>query len=386
MQRWLRESRSGTGRLRTAWGQAILVATIVVVAGCTAPDSVDAPAISDRAEILDREDIAPMGTFTVEDTVVAGPAPVDSARSLGNPNRVGSVEVPVRVYTPVTSQPSSSTEPLRSNNSAPWATIVWCHGGSFVHGNLDWPETDWIARRFAEAGVQVYAVDYVLASDKVKAPAPSNDVMAVLDWVTATADGPVAIGGASAGAHLAVTATVTVARANETEPPAAMLLLYPTLHRVQPLNPKIAALTADLPAQRQFSEARILDMYDFYLGSGFDADPDNSGRTGAGDGAAENVGDDEFASESFVVGELPQHELAHLPPTVIVNAEADDLRASGEEFARQLQDASVPVVSSFIPGTVHGFMNRPNESTQSELDARQTADLFMTELRNTVTS
>lgn len=65
---------------------------------------------------------------------------------------------------------------------------------------------------------------------------------------------------------------------------------------------------------------------------------------------------------AIVAGELPADRLALLPPTVIIDAEFDDLRASGEQFAGPLREAGVPVVEHVQAGTVHGYLNRPEES------------------------
>ena len=83
----------------------------------------------------------------------------------------------------------------------------------------------------------------------------------------------------------------------------------------------------------------------------------------------------------MVAGELPADRLQLLPPTVIVNADADDLRASGEEFAEQLAAAGVTVVESVQPGTVHGYMNRPEESEQARRNVTETISKFIAELR-----
>ncbi|UOQ56827.1 alpha/beta hydrolase [Leucobacter allii] len=278
----------------------------------------------------------------ITDLVLAGPAA--TARP-GTPNRLGSASVPVRRYEPA---------------AGSWATLVWAHGGSFVHGGLDWPEADWAARRFAEAGLRVYSVDYALASEAVQAPAGANDVGAVLDWALAEHAGePVAVGGASAGGHLAAQAALDAARARAADPaergPAALVLEYPTLHRVQRPDPAIAAVTAALPEARRFPPERIAAMYDVAFG---------------GDAAA-----------AIPVGERAAAELALLPPTVIVNADADDLRASAEQFAEQLRAAGVPVTESVQPGTVHGYLNRPEESERARADARDTIGRFVAELR-----
>ncbi len=273
---------------------------------------------------------------------VAGPA---AGREPGSPDRLGSAAVPVRLYLPA---------------ETPWATLVWAHGGSFVRGTLDWPEADWVSRRFAEAGIRVYSVDYALASEAVKAPAPGNDVAAVLRWA-AEQDGPLVAGGASAGAHLAALAALAqadLAASGAARAADALILEYPTLHRVQRADPALAAATAALPEQRRFDAARIAEMYAFYLGE---------------PGAA--------AAGAVVAGELPAERLALLPPTVIVNADADDLRASGEEFAEQLRVAGVPVVEAVQPGTVHGYLNRPDESDRARADAQETIDRFVRELR-----
>ncbi len=49
-----------------------------------------------------------------------------------------------------------------------------------------------------------------------------------------------------------------------------------------------------------------------------------------------------------------------LPPTLVLDADRDSLRASGEAFAAELAAAHIPVEHHVIPGTIHGFLNRPN--------------------------
>ena len=287
----------------------------------------------------------------IEDLVIAGrgSAAAVAAASAAAPNRVGSARIPVRSYAPA---------------GEPWATLVWAHGGSFVRGTLDWPEADWVSRAFAEAGIRVYSVDYALAGDAVRAPAPANDVAAVLAWAAAETDGPLVIGGASAGGHLATLAALDLANAAGADPGSrtadALILEYPTLHRVQRADAAIAAATAELPEARRFDAERIAAMYADHLGA---------------------AGDAEVADGGLVAGELPAARLALLPPTVIVNADADDLRASAEEFAEQLRAAGVPVVEHVQPGTVHGYLNRPEESDAARADAAETIATFVAGLR-----
>jgi acetyl esterase/lipase len=53
-----------------------------------------------------------------------------------------------------------------------------------------------------------------------------------------------------------------------------------------------------------------------------------------------------------------------LCPVVVLNAEFDDLRPSGEEFAAQLARASVDVEHVLIRGLPHGFLNQPAAALQ----------------------
>lgn len=307
-------------------------------------------------------------TQTAEPVVTNVTVPGFGGGSAGGAAAPGSLEVPVRIYEPgaqPTAQPTAPADgaadgaavaPQDAVVEVPWATLVWAHGGSFMRGTLDWPEADWVARRFAEAGVRVLSVDYVLASDEVKAPAPSNDVAAVIAWAGTEYSGPLIAGGASAGAHLAVLATLEQLDSAPDRRVDALVLEYPTLHRVQRDDAVLAAAAAELPETRRFSAERIAEMYDFYLGE----------------------------SGAPVVGELPPEKLAGLPPVVIVNADTDELRASAEEFAEQLRTASVEVSDQVQPGTVHGYMNRPEESPQAREDASATMQFFVSELRRLV--
>lgn len=300
----------------------------------------EAPHAAEEESMIRIDDIAIAGRGSAQNVAAA---------SAAEPNRSGSESIPVRSYAPA---------------GEPWATLVWAHGGSFVRGTLDWPEADWVSRAFAQAGLHVYSVDYALASETVKAPAPANDVAAVLAWAAAETEGPLIAGGASAGGHLATLAALDRAEAAAADPGTraadALILEYPTLHRVQRPDAAIAAATAGLPDARRFSAERIAAMYSDHLG---------------------DVSEAEATARGLVAGELPAERLALLPQTVIVNADADDLRASAEEFADQLRAAGVPVTELIQPGTVHGYLNRPEESDAARTDAEASIASFVAALR-----
>lgn len=53
------------------------------------------------------------------------------------------------------------------------------------------------------------------------------------------------------------------------------------------------------------------------------------------------------------------HDLQGFPPTLMINADRDAMRASGDRFASELLSAGVDVEQHTQPGTRHAFLNRP---------------------------
>ncbi|WP_106815172.1 alpha/beta hydrolase [Microbacterium timonense] len=240
--------------------------------------------------------------------------------------------------------------------------LVWAHGGAFAFGDLDMPESDWVAARLAARGTTVISVDYRLApipaewADAARPargghhyPAASDDMLAAWSWTAENAARlridveRLAIGGTSAGGNLAAGATLRLIERRATPLPALVLLAYPTLLAVQPApGPDLrAALDANPDADR-FGPDAILGMYENYLGGPVDRAP-----LGAVPGTARPV------------------DLAQFPPTLIVNSEVDQLRVSGEAFAASLRAAGRPVEVVTEPGTEHGHLNRPQEPAAS---------------------
>jgi acetyl esterase len=245
--------------------------------------------------------------------------------------------------------------------------LVWAHGGGFVHGDLDMPEADWVARQVASRGTTVVSVEYRLASGAVnRYPAASDDVLTAWSWALASADrlridrSRLAVGGASAGGNLAAGAVLRMLERGDDALPALVLLAYPTLLAVQPAPDAAlrAALDAD-PAADRFGPAVVREMYETYLGGPVDGAP-----IGA------------------VPGLATADDLSGFPPTLIVNGDRDELRVSGEAFAASLVAAGRDVEVVTETGTDHGFLNRPREGfaasvTVARLAARL-ASLFGT--------
>ncbi|WP_105566489.1 alpha/beta hydrolase [Microbacterium halophytorum] len=249
------------------------------------------------------------------------------------------------------------------------AGLVWLHGGGFSRGDIDMPEADWVARELAARGIAVASLDYRLAAVAGEAafgtmqgrhyPAASDDALAAWEWAMAHADelgvdpARVGFGGASAGANIAVGATLRML-ADGRRTPGLMVLAYPTLLAEQPAPAAElrAKLEAD-PVADRFGPEVVLAMYENYLGG-----------TVAG------------APSAAIPGLASAEELAGFPPTVMVNSDADELRVSGEAFADQLRAAGIEVAAATEPGTTHGHLNRPNEGTA----ARDTIDRFASAL------
>ncbi|QNN82355.1 alpha/beta hydrolase fold domain-containing protein [Brachybacterium sp. Z12] len=254
--------------------------------------------------------------------------------------------VPVRVYTPI------------APASGPRAVLVFCHGGSFQHGDLDMPEGDHTARGVAgRADAVVVSVDYRLCDEpaggsparqlpgtdpalEVRAPIPCDDVIAAVDWTRAHAEqlgidpDRLALGGASAGGNLAAAASLRLAAQGRA--PALSLLMYLVAH---PLNPEAteeeAAALAELPEMLRFTPQKMRRMSENYLG-----------------------GPLEDATAHDFPGLGTREQLSVLPRTYIESDEFDDLRTSARRYAEQLAEAGVEVEYEVRGGVTHGHLNK----------------------------
>ena len=207
---------------------------------------------------------------------------------------------------------------------APSGVLVFLHGGGFVLGSL--VSGDPLCRTLAQqAGARVVSVDYRLAPEH-PFPAGLSDAVTALRHVLAgaAADGiPVAVGGDSAGANLALTAAHELARAGE--PTAAFVLaMYPV---------------TDVERHRGSRET-------FATGFGLRAD-----EIDAFEHAYLPDGSDPIRS----TGLLEADDLALMPPTYVATAGFDPLRDEGEELADALVAAGVPTIARRFPGLVHGY-------------------------------
>jgi acetyl esterase len=235
--------------------------------------------------------------------------------------------IAVRVYQP----PSAPQRPRPG--------LVWVHGGGWIFGDLDMHEADRTSREVcARADAVVVSVDYRLAVDGVTYPVPHDDVVAAVRWVRDNAavlgidPDRITVGGASAGANLAAGAVLRL-RDDDNWLPASQVLAYSVMHSVlPPLSPPPAEAFAQLPRMVRILPGDVAEMTGNYLGS----TPDPHG----------------YALPTGGV-------LDGLCPTLLLDAEYDDLRAGSEAFAAALVKSGVPVRHVTVPGVLHGFLNLP---------------------------
>ncbi|MFG6492975.1 alpha/beta hydrolase [Microbacterium sp. P03] len=246
------------------------------------------------------------------------------------------------------------------------SVLVWLHGGAFMFGTIDMPEADEVGRRLSAEGTTVVSVDYTLApldglaglpAPGENTPGPSSEEFAAeiaaaglrspyptaslqtaaaftwaRDHATQWGGDPdrVSLGGASAGGNLSAGAAVRL-RDAAGPAPAALMLVYPVLHSPLPeADVELLSLMEGLPAALTFPPEATRAINSGYLGG---------------------------ASADEVYAFPGGHDMRGMPRTLIVTAERDRLRTSGEAFAADLALAGVDVTLVKERGALHGYLN-----------------------------
>ena len=204
--------------------------------------------------------------------------------------------------------------------------LVYLHGGGWVAGSVD--THDGTAAALArDAGIVVASVQYRRAPEN-PFPAPNDDAYAALAWLAQRADAlgldaaRLAVGGDSAGAHLAIGAALD-ARARGAPRLVLQVLTYPVI-----------APDFDTPSYRRHADSptltrdEMIAYWRHYL-------PARSSDPRAVPGTA---------------------SLAGLPPACILVAGLDPLRDEGVRFAERLEQAGVAVTLLEAPTLAHGFL------------------------------
>ncbi|MES2258011.1 MAG: alpha/beta hydrolase [Pseudomonadota bacterium] len=219
------------------------------------------------------------------------------------------------------------------------AALLWIHGGGFTGGGLDCAEAHWVALELAAQGIPVLTMTYRKALDGVTFPAPSDDVLKAWDWAVAHADRlgvrpeQIHIGGGSAGGNLSAGVTKRL-RDQGRQLPASLVMVYPLLHSALP---KLA------PDDEAFCKSRVKAFADadFVLAV-----------------CLNYVGDPAALADPYAFPGLGS--LHGLPPVLIVNAQFDSLRGSGEAFAARLAADGGTVSCQCETGALHGYLMMPS--------------------------
>lgn len=187
--------------------------------------------------------------------------------------------------------------------------VIWFHGGGYVFGA---PQTHAVmAKHLAAAcGREVILPAYRLAPE-ARWPAMLDDALAVIDAL----DGPLILGGDSAGGHLAVMAAL--ARPGRI---AALALVSPNTDRSGLSRTRVANSASD--AMNDDADDRAL--------------------------AALAFGQAEHTDGSPVLADL-----SALPPTWITASTAEVLLGDARLMAEALDRAAVPVDLDLVEGMMH---------------------------------
>jgi acetyl esterase len=267
---------------------------------------------------------------------VSNPEPpeLESAKPLSIAAPHGAI--PARIYTP--------KQLRRTDGLAP--CLVFYHGGGWVIGDLD--SHDVVCRKLAHEGeLIVISVDYRLAPEH-KFPAAVDDAIAALTWVASNAKqlgidaARLMVGGDSAGGNLA--AVVALAARDSNGPKlAGQVLIYPATD-----------FGWSHPSHRE-PETSILLTHSVirWFGNHYLGDADIT---------------DWRASPARA------QTLAGLPPAYVLTAGADPLRDEGDEYAKRLKDAGVPVSYKHFPGQFHGFFTMGKLLPQANVAASDIAN------------
>ena len=222
--------------------------------------------------------------------------------------------------------------------------FVYLHGGGWCYGSIG--TVDRFCRRVADrSGCAVLSVDYRLAPEH-PFPAPLEDVDAVLAHLrTAGAElgvdpARIAIGGDSAGGHLAA---VAARRQRDAATPLDFqVLIYPVI------DPLMASESYAELGEYGLDRPSMKLAWDNFV-------PDPARRL------------------TPEVAPLAVADLSGLPPALIQTAEYDVLRDEGADYADALLAAGVPVVHTRYMGVNHGFARKIGTIDAARVAADQVA-------------
>jgi len=269
--------------------------------------------------------------------VVSNPEPPElkSVQPLAIPASHG--PIPARVYTPLRLRETNGLAPC----------LVFFHGGGWVIGNLD--SHDVVCRKLADEGqIIVISVDYRLAPEH-KFPAAIDDAVTATKWIADNAKqlgidaSRLSVGGDSAGGNLAAVVAIS-ARDGNGPAIAGQVLIYPAID---------FALTHASHSEPETSLLLTHSVVRWF-------------RAHYLNGAAD--------VEDWRASPARARTLIGLPPAYVLTAGADPLRDEGDEYAKRLKEAGVPVTYRTFPGQFHGFFTMGKLLRQANVAATEIGD------------
>jgi acetyl esterase len=217
----------------------------------------------------------------------------------------------------------------------PIGSYVHLHGGAFM---MRYPMMDdWFCRIVAaEVGAVVLNVDYDVAP-QARYPVAQEQAHDVLAWASTFREGPVAVGGFSAGGNLAASAALQ-ARDLRSCRPVLQLLGVPTLIQLDDPAARSTVLKNPIVPPWLMRMAR-----------------------------ATYFNDHSRRAESYA-SPLLEASLKGLAPALIVTAELDRLRGEGEAYVARLASAGVPVRHLLVEDADHYFLEGGRQSARRTID------------------
>ncbi|MFI9584210.1 alpha/beta hydrolase [Streptomyces sp. NPDC052236] len=214
--------------------------------------------------------------------------------------------------------------------TSPLPLVVYLHGGRWMLGDARTHAR--MIGELATASAAAFVVPEYTRTPEARYPVALEESYAVLTSVVEQADaldldgGRLALAGDCAGATMA-TALTMMAKQRGGPRISAQLLYYPMT------DPGSAT-----PSRDQFDSGYLLTSE--ALDSYWHEYTDDAG---------------ELAEPTASPLRATTADLAGLPSALIVTAEADVVRDEGEQYARRLRQAGVPVIAARYLGTVHDF-------------------------------
>ncbi|SDI97504.1 alpha/beta hydrolase [Chryseobacterium jejuense] len=239
-------------------------------------------------------------------------------------------QIPIRIYRPKgkTVQKSSA--------------IIYIHGGWFIAGGYE--THDAVVRKLANAtGSAVIFIDYRLAPEH-PFPAGLNDCLDVVKWIIGNADSlgidqdQIGIIGDSAGGALSTAVSTQIG-----ELFTFQVLIYPAVDNQ--LNTKTWEIYENGPV---LNKQGGVDAWNSYLPK-------------------------EESNNPLAIPILIK-DFKNTPSTLIIIAEHDPLADDARQLAENMQNAGVPLTTSFYKDMVHGFMHMGEILEETQLAVNEMAD------------